>query len=176
MSVTKEWFVIFKNLQPSELEYFLEEQASKGRILKKIGEMGLFYFEFEEGDVTKTKYVVDKSALPKEVYVKTLLDKGWELMGTNGPFYIWRQDYEDKRPKDFTDVAIREKTCKIMAAVCAVITILLIVLAVGYGNLVYRTWGFLPKWRVGIYILGVVLQIPFVYFFGRAFFKFKDAR
>lgn len=176
MSSKKEWFVSLKNLQPSELEYYLEEQASKGMILKKIGEMGLFYYEFEEGEATKTKYVVDKSGLPKEVYIKSLTDNGWELMGTNGPFYIWRQDYTEKRPKDFTDMLIRAKTCKIMAIVCLVITILLCILTIGYGNLIYQTHAYISKLRLASYVIGAIIQIPFILFFARAFLKFRDVR
>ena len=105
----KEWFVSVKHMQPSELEYYLEAQAANGYILKKLGELAPFYYEFEEGEKTKTKFVVDKTALAKDMYVDTLTGKGWELMGTVGPFYLWRQDYTDKRPKDFTDSAIRGK-------------------------------------------------------------------
>lgn len=176
MSVKKEWFVCFRYLQPSELEYFLEEQAAKGLILKKIGEMGLLYYEFEEGEATKSKYVIDRSELPKDLYVQTLLDKGWELMGTNGPFYIWKQDYTDKRPKDFTDMAIRVKVCKIITIICIVIALLLLALVIGYGNLIYQTYSYISKFKLVFYILGVAIQFPFLYFFGRAILKFKDVK
>lgn len=171
----KEWFVTMRNLQPSELEYYLESQAANGYILKKLGELCLFYYEFEEGKSTKTKYVVDKSALPKELYLQTLTEKGWELMGTAGPFFIWRQDYTDKRPEDFTDYTVRAKMCKIMAIVCAIITFVLVFLMAGYGYAIYQEKQLGVNTHFWIYLIGVVGQIPFIYLFGRAFKKFKDA-
>ena len=123
-AVKKEWFVSVKHMQPSELEYYLEAQAANGYILKKLGELAPFYYEFEEGEKTKTKFVVDKTALAKDMYVDTLTGKGWELMGTVGPFYLWRQDYTDKRPKDFTDSAIRGKACKALSIGALIITLI----------------------------------------------------
>lgn len=171
----KEWFVSVKNLQPSELEYFLEAQAANGYILKKLGELAPFYYEFEEGEKTKTKFVVDKSALPKDMYVQTLIDKGWELMGTVGPFYLWRKDYSDKRPDDFTDITIRNKTCKILSIGALVITAILVFLMAGYAYHLYQIYLFRDMVKIVIDIIGVIIQLPFIYFFFRAYRKYRDA-
>lgn len=171
----KEWFVSLKHMQPSELEYYLEEQAANGYILKKLGELAPFYYEFEEGEKTKTKFVVDKTALAKDMYVETLLGQGWELMGTVGPFYLWRQDYTDKRPKDFTDNAIRSKACKILSIVAIVITILLVFLMCGYGYHLYQIYAYKNVVKIVIDVIGVIIQIPFIYFFYRAYKKYRDA-
>lgn len=171
----KEWFVSVKHMQPSELEYYLEAQAANGYILKKLGELAPFYYEFEEGEKTKTKFVVDKTALAKDMYVDTLTGKGWELMGTVGPFYLWRQDYTDKRPKDFTDSAIRGKACKALSIGALIITLILVLLMFGYGYHLYQIYAFKNAVKIAIDVVGVLIQIPFIRFFFRAYRKYRDA-
>jgi len=158
----RKWGVSLKKIVPSELEFYLENMAAEGYMLKNVGETGIFYFEFEEGLAQKAKYVVDISALPKVTYVGTLIDKGWEYLGKTGNCYIWRMVYEDKRPADFTDKICRRRHCFRLGIFFTLLAFLSLFLM---GSL---AWGILVEHRNGInvhswaYAVELVTQIPIV--------------
>lgn len=108
----KEWFMLLRYPVPADLEYYLEEAASNGYFLKPLGEKGFFYYEFEKENPAKCKYMVDITALPKAMYIETLLNKNWEYLGTSGNCYVWRQKYDDTRPKDMSDMFCKERHCR----------------------------------------------------------------
>lgn len=164
----KKYFVSLKKIVPSEMEYYLEEMAANGMMLKNLGEMGFFYFEFEEDIPQKCKYVVDISSLPKRLYIETLVDKGWEYMGKTGNCYVWRQVYEDKRPEDFVDHACRRNHClrmgigfAFMACVCV-----LLALALVWGCMVEHRYA--TAVHVPLYLSEAFIQLPMAYYFGWA--------
>lgn len=162
----KEWFVSLKYIVPSEMEYYLEEKAAEGYMLKEVGQMGLFYFEFQEDKVQKCKYVVDISALPKTLYMSTLIDKGWEYLGKTGNCYIWRKCYENERPDDFADYSCRKKHCLRFGLAMLLIAIILLA-AIGY-----LIWGIYMEKKYGVnthiitYIVEAVIDLPFALLFG----------
>ena len=81
MAEKKKFFASLRYIVPEDLEFFLEESASQGLILNRLGEGSLFYFDFTEASPEKTKYVADITGLSKGLYMGMLIDKGWEYMG-----------------------------------------------------------------------------------------------
>lgn len=161
----KKWFVALTKIVPSEMERYLEEMAAEGYQLRNIGEMGLFYFPFEQSPKLKSKYVVDISALPKVMYMETLLKKDWEYLGKTGNCYIWRKNYDDVRPEDFTDKICRAKHCKRMGIFFSLMTLLCLALTV---SLVYGIVLELKNnisTHVAMYIIEIIFQIPFILYF-----------
>ena len=110
------------------------------------------------------------------MYKETLEKKGWELLGTTANFYVWRQDYEDKRPEDFTDMICRKKHMLTIGLIFFIVGVLCLILAIG------SIYGIYLEHRVGIQThmllnsIQTVVQIPFIaYFFWSStrLFKFR---
>lgn len=165
----KKWFAALKYIKPGDMEDFLEYSSRDGMHLKMIGQMGLFYFEFEEGEPRKYRYIVDITALPKVMYMQTLIDKGWEYMGKTGNCFVWRMEYDERRPDNFADKFCLKKHCKKMGIV-ALLALLLCMAAAGalvYGAVMERNYGY-DRYYVS-YLVEALLQLPLMaYFFWAA--------
>lgn len=172
--IRKEWFVPFRNPVPADMEYFLEEKASEGYTLLPLGEQGLFTFRFLEGKPTKCKYMVDVSNLPKTLYVQTLIDKGWQYLGTTGNCYVWKQEYDDVRPEDMSDSFCRKQYCKKFGLIMLALFILILTISIGL------IWGYYYeiKMHVGnkhiIYIFEAIFNLPFLIYTFWAYRKLSD--
>ena len=94
MSQVTKYFAAFKHIAPSDMEYYLEEMASDGYILTPLAQSGLFFLKFTESRGERVKYVVDVTGLQKHMYMKTLIDKGWEYMGQVMNCHVWKMAYE----------------------------------------------------------------------------------
>ena len=165
----KDWFAALKHPVPADMEYYLEEKASQGLMLCPVGEKGFFYFEFIEDEPQKCKYMVDISKLPKSLYMETMIDNGWSYLGKSGNCYIWRQSYEDVRPKDLSDKVCKQNHCRNLGLIMLFLAILCTVAA---GALI---WGFIYEIQMEAvkrhytYIVEAVLQVPlFLYFWWAA--------
>ena len=175
MAVRK-YFMSYTHICPSDMEYALEEMASKGLMLQPFGEMGMFYFVFLEKDPVKCKYVVDISSLPKSMYMDTLISKGWEFLGKTGNCYVWRQTYDDERPEDFSDKACLYKHCSRMAFAFLGMAFVCIALMLGL------IWGVYYENHMGVnthivmYIIESILQIPLIGLLGYAGVKLFKGR
>lgn len=167
MSV-KKWFVGLKYLVPSELEYYLEEKAAEGYFLQPTGQNGILYFTFEEGKSRKCKYMVDISALPKEMYIEEMTKNEWEYLGKVGNCYIWRQFYDSVRPKDCSDEYCLQRHCLRMGIF---FFLLLLLLLVTIGLLI---WGVYIEKKYAVnkfttmYIIEAIINLPFAVYFGWA--------
>ena len=161
----KEYFMSLRKLVPQDMEYYLEEKAAEGYMLKPIGQMGLFYFVFEETKPQKCKYVVDSTSLPKELYLEMLDKKGWEMLGTIANFYICRKTYTDERPENFTDKPSRKKHCSVIGIIFMIVAFLCLFLAAGsiYGIYLENQVG--VDTHLVLYIVQTVIQIPFIAYF-----------
>ena len=166
---SKVWFAALKYIVPTEMEYFLEEEAAEGWQLKPVGEMGLFYFEFVEAKPSKCRYVVDVTALPKHLYMQTLSEKEWEYMGNSGNCHIWRKTYEETRPKDFADRICRKNHCKRLGIAMLIFMVLCLAAALAL------IWGYMYEGKMQaegprhvIYLVEAALQVPFILYFGWA--------
>lgn len=164
----KKWLAALKYIKPGDMEDFLENSSREGMHLKVIGQAGLFYFEFEEGEPRKYRYVVDISALPKALYIQTLIEKEWEYMGKTGNCYVWRKEYEERRPENFTDKLCIRKHCNRLAIVALLATILCLGAAGAliYGAVLEHRYYNEYTLRFFMYLLEAFINLPLaVYFF-----------
>ena len=169
MAVQKKMFTALKYIVPSEMETYLEEMSADGKILRPVGEGGLFYFEFTEEKAQKTRFIVDRSPMSKVLYMQTAIDKGWDYMGKSFNCYIWRKNYEDcNRPEAFTDQRGVQKHClrqglvmTAMALVC-----LALVVAIIYVMREEHLRGI--NEHTVLYVEMMVTQLPFVVYFAWA--------
>ncbi|MBQ8262171.1 MAG: DUF2812 domain-containing protein [Lachnospiraceae bacterium] len=175
MAKMKKALAALRYIVPSDMEYFLEEQAAEGWKLEHLGEMSLFYFSFEEGPGETAKFIVDVTALPKAVYLQTGIERGWEFMGKTGNCYVWRQVYKDKRPEDFTDKACRKKHCTRMGVGALLFALLCLgaAIALFYGAYIDVTMG--ESKHCIAYIVEGILQLPLVAYLSWAAHKLLGA-
>lgn len=177
--MVKEWFVALKYIVPSDMEYYLEEKAAQGYMLKDVGETGILYFEFVEQMSEKCKYVVDFTSLPKSMYMESVMEKGWEYLGKSNNCYIWRKCYKDERPEDFADLVSRKKYCFRMGLGMAIIAFLFLAVIIAL------VWAIFWEKKQGVdthmvaYIVEAILNLPFVIYFGllaKKLFSYKEER
>jgi hypothetical protein len=104
MKTKKKYFgVTFRKVVPAEYELWFEELALKGWHPQKIKHTSSFVMTFEKSQAIKYRYVVDLQAIPKDDYIPTYQDFGWELMGQMSSLFVWRKEYSDERPEAFSD-------------------------------------------------------------------------
>ena len=179
MGMQKKMFASLKYIVPSEMEYFLEEMSRDGKILRPVGESGLFYYEFTEEKAQKARFVVDCSTMPKALYMQMAIDKGWEYLGKSFNCYIWRQSYEEqKRPESFADQSAVQKHCLRQGIVMAIVALVCLALAVAivYFLRAERQQGMTE--HTIQYAFMLASQIPFILYFAWAARKllFEAAR
>ena len=164
--ITK-YFAAFKHIAPSDMEYYLEEMASNGYILEPLAQSGMFFLKFAEGRPERIKYVVDVTGLQKHLYMKTLIDKGWEYMGQVMNCHVWKMAYKDgERPADFADQRCIRGHCIRMGAAFAVVAVLMLLLFAGYIYLIYSEHAAAAEVKHDVlYAILAVIQIPFTVFF-----------
>ena len=123
----KVWFALLKHPVPYEMEEYLEKMEEEGYSLMPLSDKSLFYYEFTECMSRKSIYIVDKSNLPKTMYMQGMLDREWEFIGNSGDCVIWRKIYEGERPKydgDKYAVGLHCRKMGIIFCIAAVIAIL----------------------------------------------------
>lgn len=168
------WFAPFKYPTPELMEYYLEEMASEGYSLEPVGEKGMFYYEFTDAKAGKCKFMVDKSELPKAMYVETILKSGWELMGQSMNCYIWRQYYENERPQDMTDaVCLKKHSRNMFFGMLLGALILLVAIATLIGGYIILSKHGKAAGKYFYFIEAAILAPICMYFFwaSRKFFK-----
>ena len=164
----KKWFASCKYIKPADLEEFLENCSRDGYHIIPIGQMGFFHFEFIQTEPQKYRYVVDVTALPKVLYMETIVEKGWEYLGKTGNCYVWRKPYEERRPDSFADKACIRKHC-LRVGIAAILAMLLCLGAAGYliyGAYLERKLGF-DRYYLS-YLIEALPLIPLGIYFGWA--------
>lgn len=162
MAEIRRFFATLRHIAPTDLEYYLEEEHSSGHALEPLGQTGLLYLKFIEKKPEKCAYMVDLSALPKALYIRTLAEKGWEPMGQAMNCYIWRQYYEEgKRPENLSDRFCLRAHCLRLGIVMLAAAFVFLGLAAAY---MYLLWLEHQKgiqehfWK---YLIFSLLQLPF---------------
>ena len=172
MAIEKKMFAAMRYIVPSDMEYYLEEMSAEGKILRPVGEGGLFYYEFTEEKAQKARFVVDHSTMPKALYMQMAIDKGWEFMGKSFNCYIWRQRYEDKRwPESFADQTGVQKHCLHQGLVMTAMAFVCLALAVAivYFLRLERQHGIAD--HTVQYAIMFASQMPFLIYFAWAGWK-----
>ena len=169
MAVQKKMFTALKYIVPSEMETYLEEMSMDGKILRPVGDGGLFYFEFTEEKAQKTRFIVDRSSMPKVSYMQAAIDKGWDYMGKSFNCYIWRKNYEDSnRPEAFTDQVSVQKHCLRQGLVMTAMALVFLALAAAIIYCLHseRLKGI--NTHTVQYVEMLVTQLPFILYFAWA--------
>ena len=184
MGEKKKLFASLRYIVPSELEEFLEQQASEGMILRFLSEGSLFYFTFaseepeesaegadgsedtedsavKEKTPEKIKYAVDCTGLSKALYMETLINKGWEYSGRTMNCYIWKKRYTGlDRPEDFTDKAALKKHCLVLGVLFFLFAAVILSL---WAVMIWEMVKFDPeimKNKIPVFIVSMVIQLP----------------
>lgn len=173
----KEWLMLFRYPVPADLESYFENASMQGEHLKKLEEKNLFFYEFEEAPSARYRYMVDITALPKAMYMETLLNDGWEYLGTSRNCYFWRKEYSDNvRPKDMSDRLCLGKHCRNAGILALIMAIALLAISAGL------IWGYNYEIKMGaetrhiMFIVEAIINLPFcVYAFWAARTLFKGA-
>ena len=121
MSTTHTWLVPYRYPVPADLENWLEQQASRGRVLARVGQTSWLRMTFRQGEPARFRYVVDLQARSRPDYLSTYTDFGWEHLGQMSSIHIWRKAYDDVRPEAFTDPdSLRARSRRFQTPVAAV--------------------------------------------------------
>lgn len=161
----KVWFAALRHPVPDDMEFYLEKMAAEGKMLCPVGQMGLFYYEFIDDAPQKCKYMVDVTRLPKALYMDTLISEGWYFLGQSGNCYIWRQPYDEHRPKEMGDRTCKERHCRNLGLVFLFMALICIVAAFLLCRGFYLEIQYKAVTRHVSYIVEAALQIPFIGYF-----------
>ena len=102
---------------PSDYEEWLENLALKGWHPKEINKWNSLVMGFEKKGPKKYRYVLDLQTSYNSDYIKVYEEFGWELCGRITNAFLWRMEYDEKRPESFTDVqTLRERNSRFFKA------------------------------------------------------------
>ena len=93
----------FFHPNPSDYEAWLENLALKGWHPKEINQWNSAVMGFEKKEPKKYRYVLDLQTSYDSDYIKVYEEFGWELCGKITNAFLWRMEYDEKRPESFTD-------------------------------------------------------------------------
>jgi len=126
-------FSAFRYLLPSDYENWLERMAAEGWHINRFRQWSSIVMTFRRGEPKKYRFVYDPRVSPREEYIATYEQFGWEYLGRMASAHFWRMEYEGERPEAFSDQeSIVRRNRRTIAAVSVSFTIFLItVLVVG---------------------------------------------
>lgn len=99
----KKYFTAYRNVVPSEYEKWFEDLATEGWHPQKISHFSSMVMTFEKKEPKKYKYAIELLGRLKKDRVKIYKEFGWEYVGRMSSIFVWRSEYENKRPELFTD-------------------------------------------------------------------------
>ena len=97
------FFSAFRHLVPSDYENWLEQLAAEGWHINQIKQWDSVYMKFANGTPKRYRFVYDPQVSPREDYIPTYEQFGWEYLGCMASAHIWRMEYEGERPQAFSD-------------------------------------------------------------------------
>jgi len=106
------FFPAFKRVVPADFENWLENMAAEGWHIERVRQWSSIIMIFKKGKSKKYRFVYDLRAIAGKDYISTYRQFGWENLGRMASVYIWRMEYDGKRPEAFTDndsIAGRDK-------------------------------------------------------------------
>jgi hypothetical protein len=98
------WFSAFKHVIPADYENWLEDMASQGWNIDRIGQWSSIRLVFTKTTPKIYRYVYDVQQNPKKDYRATYEQFGWEFVGIMASCFMWRKEYSGERPEAFSDV------------------------------------------------------------------------
>lgn len=160
------WLSAFTNVVPADYEKWLEDLASQGWHVDKIGQWSSIYMTFKHGKPKKYRFVYDMQAVPKKDYKTTYEQFGWEFVGQMASAFIWRKEYTQERPESFSDQESLEKRSKRVIAAASVSFILFLLAAIIVTVCFAVNFRNLVPGDILQFILGMVLTYVFTGYMG----------
>jgi hypothetical protein len=112
------WLSAFKHVIPAEYENWMEEMASQGWNIDRIGQWSSVRMVFTKSTPKKYRYVYDIQSNPKKDYRATYEQFGWEFVGIMASCFLWRKEYSSERPEAFSDLqSIENRNNSVVKAV-----------------------------------------------------------
>jgi hypothetical protein len=112
------WLSAFKHVIPADYENWLEEMASQGWNIDRIGQWSSVRMVFTKSTPKKYRYVYDIQTNPKKDYRATYEQFGWEFVGIMASCFLWRKEYSSERPEAFSDLqSIENRNNSVVKAV-----------------------------------------------------------
>ncbi len=118
------WFALFRKVVPADYEEWMENLASEGWNIDRIGQFSSIRMTFNKTGPKKYRYVFDLNAFPRKDYVDIYSQFGWELVGRMSNCFVWRKEYKDIRPESFSDkesIVKRNKRTRNAVAACLIL-------------------------------------------------------
>lgn len=120
------WLSAFKHVIPADYENWLEELASQGWNIDRIGQWSSVRMVFTKTTPRKYRYVYDIQQNPKKDYQATYEQFGWEFVGIMASCFLWRKEYSGERPEAFSDLqSIESRNKSVVRAVSVSLLIFL---------------------------------------------------
>jgi len=132
-------FSAFRYLLPSDYENWLERMAAEGWHFNRFRQWSSLFMVFRRGEPKRYRFVYDSQVSPRQEYIPTYRQFGWEYLGRMASAHFWRMEYKDERPEAFSDQeSIAKRNRRTIAAVSVSFTIFLVaVLAIGISLLFF---------------------------------------
>lgn len=160
------WLSAFKTVVPADYENWLEHLASAGWNIDHIGQWSSISMTFYRSKPKKYRYIFDLQAYPKKDYKSTYEQFGWEFVGQMASCYIWRKEYNDKRPEAFTNRESLEKRNKqVVSAVSVSFSMFLLITIILVTSLLI-VFSNLSTSDMVQYIIGITLSTAFTLYLG----------
>ena len=123
----------FRHLLPSDYEDWMEKMAAQGWYIDRFRQWSSIIMTFYRGEPKKYRFVYDPQVTPRNDYISTYEQFGWEYLGRMASAHMWRMEYKDERPQAFSDQeSIVKRNKRTIAAVSVSFIIFLItVLVIG---------------------------------------------
>lgn len=165
------WLSAFTNVVPADYEKWLENLASQGWHVDKIGQWSSICMTFKRGKPKQYRFVYDMQAIPQKYYKTTYEQFGWEFVGQMASAFIWRKEYTHERPESFSDKESLEKRSKRVIAAVSVSLIMFLLTAIIVTvcfvvNIKHLVWGDILQ-----FILGMVLTYGFAIYLGYVMYE-----
>jgi hypothetical protein len=111
-------FSAFRYLLPSDYESWLERMAAEGWHIDHFRQWSSIFMTFKRGTPKRYRFVYDPQVSPREEYIPTYKQFGWEYLGRMASAHFWRMEYENERPEAFSDrESIVKRSRRTIAAV-----------------------------------------------------------
>jgi hypothetical protein len=98
------FFSAFRHLLPSDYENWLEGMAAEGWHINHFRQWSSVFMTFRRGKPKKYRFVYDPQVSPRQEYIATYEQFGWEYLGRMASAHFWRMEYEGERPQAFSDL------------------------------------------------------------------------
>lgn len=166
----------FRKVVPSDYEAWFEKLALEGWHPQNVTHTSSFVMSFVKSEPKKYRYVVDLQAVPKDSYISTYQDFGWEFVGQMSSIFIWRKEYGEERPEAFSDNEnIKKRNRRFTKAISFSLVLFIIASLIITASFLVN----MPRLDVEEivkFILGLVLSYSLTFLLASVIYRISKAR